>query len=340
MHEALLWERGRRSRALPAVPARVPDRRRTSGRLRRAREPGRQAGARSRTAQVSSIAVDPIEKKPVFHYHPGTTALSLGSVGCTMRCGHCQNWQISRAKPGERARDLHEVAPATVVDMAQEYGCLGVAFTYNEPVIWIEYVLDTREAVQGGGAVHRDGHERLHHAEGLDLIGAVHRRVARGREGLPTTTRTGTCARCRSVKPILEHGRAREEALADARRGRDERDADHQRRRGDAAWHRALDPRLARPGDARGTSRGSSRTSSSRTSRRRRSRRCGARVRSAGGGAATSSTSATSTSRAARTRRARGAAQPVVTRDGYRVVEQHLRDGACAHCGRPVGIVA
>jgi pyruvate formate lyase activating enzyme len=90
--------------------------------------------------RVASIAVDPIEKKPVFHYFPGTTALSLGSVGCTMRCGHCQNWSISRAGPSNG--DLHDLPAETVADMAVKSGCLGVAFTYNEPVIWLEYVLD------------------------------------------------------------------------------------------------------------------------------------------------------------------------------------------------------
>jgi pyruvate formate lyase activating enzyme len=99
--------------------------------------------------RVSSVAVDPIEKKPVFHYFPGTKALSLGSVGCTMRCGHCQNWEISRAGPD--ARGLHDLAPEAVADMAARYGCLGVAFTYNEPVIWLEYVLDVAEQCRARG---------------------------------------------------------------------------------------------------------------------------------------------------------------------------------------------
>lgn len=90
--------------------------------------------------RVSSIAADPIEKKPVFHYRPGTTALSVGSVGCTMKCGHCQNWEISRAEPGDGM--LRDVSPETLVALANEYGCAGLAFTYNEPVIWAEYVRD------------------------------------------------------------------------------------------------------------------------------------------------------------------------------------------------------
>lgn len=99
--------------------------------------------------RVSSIAVDPIEKKPVFHYFPGTTALSLGSVGCTMKCGHCQNWQISRATVEDG--ELQDVPPARAVDLARTYGCAGVAFTYNEPVIWAEYVRDTSRLAHDAG---------------------------------------------------------------------------------------------------------------------------------------------------------------------------------------------
>jgi pyruvate formate lyase activating enzyme len=98
--------------------------------------------------RVSSIAADPIEKKPVFHYRPGTTALSLGSVGCTMKCGHCQNWEISRADPDSSMRN---VSPEAVVALANEYGCAGVAFTYNEPVIWAEYVRDCGLLAHGAG---------------------------------------------------------------------------------------------------------------------------------------------------------------------------------------------
>lgn len=88
---------------------------------------------------VSSVAIDPIEKKPVFHYHPGTDVLSLGSVGCSMRCGHCQNWQISRP---ESDVSLRYLSPEDVMRIAEEARTPGIAFTYNEPVIWLEYVLD------------------------------------------------------------------------------------------------------------------------------------------------------------------------------------------------------
>jgi len=103
---------------------------------------------------VSSVAADPIEKKPVFHYRPGAHVLSLGSVGCSMRCGHCQNWQISRSGPDGNA-SLERLDPARVPDLARDHRCAGVAFTYNEPVIWIEYVLDVA---------------RLCHAQGLFTV--------------------------------------------------------------------------------------------------------------------------------------------------------------------------
>ena len=100
---------------------------------------------------VSSIAVDPIEKKPVFHYCPGADVLSLGSSGCSMRCGHCQNWQISRPKGDDGTVALRYVEPSAVVEAALREECAGVAFTYNEPVIWLEYVLDVGRLAREAG---------------------------------------------------------------------------------------------------------------------------------------------------------------------------------------------
>ena len=100
---------------------------------------------------VSSAAVDPIEKKPVFHYHPGSQVASFGSVGCTMRCGHCQNWEISRPKGTDGSVAVREMAPAEAVAFALKTGAEGVAFTYNEPVIWLEWVLDTGRLAHEAG---------------------------------------------------------------------------------------------------------------------------------------------------------------------------------------------
>jgi pyruvate formate lyase activating enzyme len=104
-------------------------------------------------ARVSSACADPIEKKPVFHYRPGTLAFSLGSVGCTMKCGHCQNWTISRAHIVDEdvANGLATLPPERVPGLAGKADCEGVAFTYNEPVIWIEYVRDVSRLAHEAG---------------------------------------------------------------------------------------------------------------------------------------------------------------------------------------------
>jgi pyruvate formate lyase activating enzyme len=121
---------------------------------------------------VSSVAVDPIEKKPVFHFHPATPVFSVGSVGCSMRCGHCQNWQISRATPDSEV-DLHHIDPVSLVDMAQKYRCPGIAFTYNEPVVWIEYVADVAAICRQRGLFTVMVTNGYITAEGLDVIGKL-----------------------------------------------------------------------------------------------------------------------------------------------------------------------
>jgi pyruvate formate lyase activating enzyme len=89
---------------------------------------------------ISAEAVDPIEKKPLFHYLPGTLSYSLGGVGCNFHCEHCQNWHISRANPDmDRLRHL---SPETGVKRAVDNRCASISWTYNEPTIWHEYALD------------------------------------------------------------------------------------------------------------------------------------------------------------------------------------------------------
>src|SRR3989304_820543 len=93
-------------------------------------------------ALVSSAHVDPIEKKPLYHFPPGSSVFSLGSVGCNFRCLHCQNFTISQA-PLDGYIELSEYPPEKAVDMARELGCQGIAWTYNEPAIWFEYTYDS-----------------------------------------------------------------------------------------------------------------------------------------------------------------------------------------------------
>ena len=100
-----------------------------------------------------AIHNDPIEKKPFNHFLPGTNAMSFGLVGCNLRCRHCQNWQISQAEPGQlRERDI---SPKRLVELTRSAGSPTMAFTYNEPTTFPEYILDCAVAgkSQGIGAV-------------------------------------------------------------------------------------------------------------------------------------------------------------------------------------------
>ncbi|MDI9633926.1 MAG: AmmeMemoRadiSam system radical SAM enzyme [Methanolinea sp.] len=90
--------------------------------------------------RVSAEAVDPVEKKPLYHFLPGTLSYSLGSVGCNFHCAHCQNWHISRA--GTDMPGLRDLPPEVGVARAKQAGCASISWTYNEPTIWHEYALD------------------------------------------------------------------------------------------------------------------------------------------------------------------------------------------------------
>jgi pyruvate formate lyase activating enzyme len=92
---------------------------------------------------VSSVNVDPIEKKPLFHFYPGSSVFSLGTVGCNFRCLQCQNYTISQVSIDDSIRGLVEYTPEQAVKMAKDYGCRGIAWTYNEPAIWFEYTYDS-----------------------------------------------------------------------------------------------------------------------------------------------------------------------------------------------------
>ena len=95
----------------------------------------------------SSTQVDPIEKKPLFHFHPGRRILSLGSLGCNLSCKFCQNWRISQSSAGTR----FIAAPEAVEMAAGVEGNVGIAYTYNEPLVWFEYLMDTAPLVREAG---------------------------------------------------------------------------------------------------------------------------------------------------------------------------------------------
>jgi pyruvate formate lyase activating enzyme len=99
--------------------------------------------------KVSAEAIDPIEKKPLFHYLPGTVSYSLGSVGCNFHCRHCQNWHISAASWEDFA--LRDLSPEEGVSRALANGCASIAWTYNEPTIWHEYTSDMGDLARKRG---------------------------------------------------------------------------------------------------------------------------------------------------------------------------------------------
>lgn len=90
--------------------------------------------------EISSLSINPIEKKPFFHFYPGSRWLSLGSLGCNFRCLGCQNWDIAHWKEGPMYTEY--LSPEEVVSKANATGCLGISWTFNEPALWFEYTLD------------------------------------------------------------------------------------------------------------------------------------------------------------------------------------------------------
>jgi pyruvate formate lyase activating enzyme len=97
----------------------------------------------------SGFCVDPIEKKPLNHFLPGTPVLSFGTAGCNLTCTFCQNWDISKAREFDRLQD--QASPEDIVRAAQETGSRSVAFTYNDPVIFLEYAVDVAAACREAG---------------------------------------------------------------------------------------------------------------------------------------------------------------------------------------------
>ncbi|MEQ4489320.1 MAG: AmmeMemoRadiSam system radical SAM enzyme [Dehalococcoides mccartyi] len=101
--------------------------------------------------RTSSVAVDPIEKKPLYHFYPGSQVFSLGSWGCNFHCSGCQNWEIACPDTYERLFNSRTLLPEQAVNMAKEYHCQGIAFTYNEPTVWFEYTLDCARLAKNSG---------------------------------------------------------------------------------------------------------------------------------------------------------------------------------------------
>ena len=97
----------------------------------------------------SGFCVDPIEKKPLNHFYPGSSVLSFGTAGCNLTCKFCQNWDISKSRDMDRLMD--QASPEAIAAAAVQQGCKSVAFTYNDPVIFAEYAMDVADACHAQG---------------------------------------------------------------------------------------------------------------------------------------------------------------------------------------------
>lgn len=97
----------------------------------------------------TGLAIDPIEKKPLYHFYPSSKVLSFGTLGCNMGCAFCQNWQSSKSHADPKL--LNQTEPEKIAQMAMEHGCKSVAFTYNDPVIFFEYAVDTAKYCRAMG---------------------------------------------------------------------------------------------------------------------------------------------------------------------------------------------
>lgn len=123
-------------------------------------------------ARVSSVASDPIEKKPLNHFFPGSSVLSFGGIGCNFHCIHCQNWDIACVEePAALLEGVREIPPDAAVGMALAQGNAGLAWTYNEPAIWLEYTLDSARLAHSKGLYTVYVTNGYSTPEALDMIG-------------------------------------------------------------------------------------------------------------------------------------------------------------------------
>src|SRR3984893_15146532 len=110
--------------------------------------------------RASGFCIDPIEKKPLNHFYPGTSVLSFGTAGCNLGCRFCQNWDISKARAMDRVSDW--ASPEQVAEAAARVGCHSIAFTYNDPVIFAEYAIDCAQAAHERPDQDGGGHGRIY----------------------------------------------------------------------------------------------------------------------------------------------------------------------------------
>lgn len=122
--------------------------------------------------RVISQAVDPIEKKPLFHFHPGSRSFSIATVGCNLRCSFCQNAEISQMPRDEGMIQGPQVEPEAVVTAAQRHGCSSISYTYTEPTVFFEYALDASRLAHAAGLANVFVTNGYMSADMLDMMSA------------------------------------------------------------------------------------------------------------------------------------------------------------------------
>jgi pyruvate formate lyase activating enzyme len=120
---------------------------------------------------VSSLMISPIEKKPVYHFYPGSEWLSLGSFGCNFRCPGCQNWDIAHSAVQEEIKTARFISPQELIRIALKNRCFGISWTYNEPTLWFEYTLDGAKLAKENNLFTNYVTNGFITIEALDMIG-------------------------------------------------------------------------------------------------------------------------------------------------------------------------
>lgn len=121
--------------------------------------------------RVASLAISPIEKKPMFHFYPGSLWVSLGSYGCNFRCPGCQNWELAHAPIAMEMKRGKFISPPELIKMSIAQGCRGISWTYNEPTIWLEYIRDGAELAKAKGLLTNIVTNGFITTEALDILG-------------------------------------------------------------------------------------------------------------------------------------------------------------------------
>jgi pyruvate formate lyase activating enzyme len=98
----------------------------------------------------SAMHIDPMEKKPLYHFHPGSPVFSIATAGCNLHCLNCQNWQLSQ-RGGEEMEQIYRADPPQLIELAKENGCESIAYTYSDPIVFYEYVRDSSELARQVG---------------------------------------------------------------------------------------------------------------------------------------------------------------------------------------------